>query len=206
MKIRLMLLCLSALAIFTGLLVVANATQQSKERLIRRLPIEENEPVAITNIKVNDQSVSFDKKFSADDEWLRSLVVTIKNKSDKLILFASIRLQFPRATDSRDRISIYDVSYGNVRLRSQRPTAEERLVGIAAGETAVMQLSGQQVDSLKELLTATQYPGSIETVDLSLGNIIFADDTMWYAGSQAQRDPKDPSRWVNSQYANSKPQ
>jgi len=182
------------------------ATQQATERVIRRLPVEANEPIAITEIKVNDRSVSFDKKFNADDEWLRSLVVTIKNKSDKLILFASIRLQFPRTTDSRDRISIYDVSHGNVGLRSQRPTAEERLVGIAPGETAVLQLSGQQVVSLREFLTATQYPASIETVNLSLGNIIFEDDSMWYAGSQAQRDPKDPSRWVNSQYANSKPQ
>jgi hypothetical protein len=184
----------------------ASAAQQATERVIRRLPVEQNEPITITDIKVNDRSVSFDKKFSADDEWLRSLVVSIKNKSDKLILFASIRLQFPRTTDSPNRISIYDISYGNAGLPTRRPTAEERLVGISPGETVVMQLSAQQAVDLRAFLTGTQYPASIETVDLSLSHIIFADDTMWYAGSQAQRDPKDPSRWVNSQYANSKPQ
>lgn len=180
--------------------------QQATERLIKRLPIEQNEPIAITDIRVNDRSVSFGKKFSADDEWMRSLTVSVKNKSDKLILFAAIRLQFPRATDSRDPISIYDISYGNAGLPTRRPTAEERLVGIPSGETVVMQLSVQQAVDLKTFLTGTQYPASIETVDLSLSHIIFADDTMWYAGSQALRDPKDPTRWINSQYANSKPQ
>jgi hypothetical protein len=182
------------------------AAQQATERVIRRLPIEQNEPITITDIKVNDRSILFDKKFSADDEWLGSLVISVKNNSDKLILYASIRLQFPRSGGSKDPVAIYDLFYGNWALQVQPPTSQEILVGMSPGETVVIQLSGQQVVALREFLTGTQYPASIETVDLTLSHVIFADDTMWYAGSQAQRDPKDPSRWINSRYANSKPQ
>ena len=74
MKIRSMLLSLSAIVLFTSVSFASTAVQQSRERVIRRLPVEQNEPLAITDIKVNDQSVSLDKQFSADDEWLRSLV------------------------------------------------------------------------------------------------------------------------------------
>src|SRR5882762_7401491 len=90
-----------------------SVAQQPTELIIRRLPVEENEPIAITDIKVNGQSISLDKKFVADDDWLRSLVFVVKNKSDKLILYASIRLQFPRPEGSPGIPAFYDMSYGN---------------------------------------------------------------------------------------------
>jgi hypothetical protein len=169
-----------------------------KEREIRRLPIEENEPIAITSIKVNEQSVSFNKKFRADDEWLSGLVISIKNKSDKLILFASIRLQFPPSPSGPERISIYDMAQGNAALPTRPPTAEERVVGFGPGETFEISLSPQQFRGFRDFLSATVHSSSIEKVDLSLSHVIFADDTMWYAGSQLRRDPKDPSTWLNS--------
>ncbi|MDX6527746.1 MAG: hypothetical protein QOH41_36 [Blastocatellia bacterium] len=183
-----------------------SVAQQPTERVIRRLPVEENEPIAITDIKVNGRSVSLDKKFVADDDWLRSLVFSVKNKSDKLILYASIRLQFPRPAGSRDIPDIYDMSCGNWALQTRRPNSQEMLVGASPGETVEIRLSDQQFVGLREFLTATHYPPSIEKADLSISHVIFVDDTMWYAGSQVQRDPKDPTTWVNSRYANSKPQ
>jgi hypothetical protein len=138
------------------------------------------------------------KSFTADDEWLRTFVLSVKNKSDKLILYASIRLQFPRPAGSRDIPAFYDMSYGNWALQTRRPTSPEMLVGKSPGETFEIRLSAQQFVALREFLTATNYPSSIEKVDLSIGNVIFADDTMWYGGSQAQRDPKDPTSWIPS--------
>jgi hypothetical protein len=37
--------------------------QQPTERVIRRLPVEENEPIAITSVKVDDQRILSNKKF-----------------------------------------------------------------------------------------------------------------------------------------------
>jgi hypothetical protein len=180
-----------------------SVAQQPTERVIRRLPVEENEPIAITDIKVNGQSVSLDKKFVADDDWLRSLVFSVKNKSDKLILYASIRLQFPRPEGSRDIPDIYDMSYGNGSLRVRRPTSQDTLVGMSPGETVEIRLSAQQFVSLREFLTATHYPASIEKVDLSMSHVIFADDTMWY-GEAFRRDSNDPTTWIPSRPPDSK--
>lgn len=201
--------CLSLRTLILILALIACAfqttvAQQPTERVIRRLPVEENEPIAITDIKVNGQSVSLDKKFVADDDWLRSLVFSVKNKSDKLILYASIRLQFPRPPGSRDIPDIYDMSYGNGSLQVRRPTSQEVLVGASPGEVVEIRLSDQQFVGLREFLTATHYPPGIEKVDLSISHTIFADDTMWYAGATCLRDPKEPSIWINSQFANFK--
>jgi hypothetical protein len=190
--------------VFAGIAVIALiacsfhsiAAQQSQERVIKRMPIEQNEPIEITDIKVNGQSVSFDKKFAADDEWLKSLVISIKNKSDKLILFASIRLQFPRLAGSRERVSIYQMETGNAALPMRLPTLVERLVGIRPNETAELKFSPQEFAQLRDFLSMTQYPFSIEKVDLTIARVIFEDDTMWYAGSIARRHPKEPRTWI----------
>jgi hypothetical protein len=154
MKIRSMLLSLSAVVLFTSVSFASTAAQQTKERVIRRLPVEQNEPLAITDIKVNERSVSSDKQFSADDEWLRSLVFSVKNKSDKRILYASIDLQFPRPAGSQDRMAIYDMACGNGALQTRRPTSQETLVGISPGETVEIRLSVQQFVGLRDFLTA----------------------------------------------------
>lgn len=170
---------------------------QSQERVIKRLPVEQNEPIEITDIKVNGQSVSFDKKFVADDEWLRSFVVSIKNRSDKLILFASIQLQFPRPPGSQDRMAIDDMSYGNWALQTRTPKPDELLAGMRPSEIVEIELSAQQFDDLRKFLTATNYPASIEKVDLRINRVIFQDDIMWTRGAQTRRDPTNASTWKN---------
>ena len=188
--------------------VAFNATtaQEVKQRVIARMPVEKDEPLAITDVKVNGQNVTFGQKFSADDEWLGSLVFTVKNTSDKRMLFASIRLQFPRPAGSQETISVHDIYWGNSGLQTQLPKPDERLAEIKPGETADITLTTQQFAELKNFLSLTHYAHSIDRVSLSIGHIIFDDDTMWYAGAIARRDPKDPTTWINSQYSTSRPQ
>lgn len=175
----------------------SSVAQQPKERVITRLPVEQNEPIAITDIKVNDRSVSFDKKFSADDEWLRSLVVSVKNESDKPIRFASIQLQFPRPAGSQAKMSIEDIYYGFWALQMRAPTPEMPLTGITPGDSVEMRLSSQQYVDLRNFLTATGFPQSIERVDMRINHVIFEDDTMWSRGNYLRRDARDPSSWIN---------
>ena len=90
MKIR---LAIAAIGLVFGCFFPA-VSQEANERLIARMPAPKAEPLEITDIKVNGQSVSFDKKFLAGDDWLLTLTFGVKNKSDKRILFANIDLFF----------------------------------------------------------------------------------------------------------------
>lgn len=194
-----------AVLVFIACIFHPTVAQQAQERLIRRLPIEKNEPIEIMDIKVNGQSVSLDKKFTTDDEWLRGLVFSVKNKSDKRILYASIRLQFPRPAGSKDSMAIYDMYSGNWALQTRLPKPEDKVTGIAPGETVEMALSNQQYVGLKSLLDQTGFPQSIERTDISIGHVIFADDTMWYGGEEFRRDRNDPTTWIPSRLLDSKP-
>jgi ubiquitin C-terminal hydrolase len=92
-----------ALVVLSFCAICTAAGQQTKQRLITRLPEEQNEPILITNIRVHDRSVAFGEKFDAAEDWLRHLSMSVKNQSDKVILFASIQLQFPEPSPSGKR-------------------------------------------------------------------------------------------------------
>jgi hypothetical protein len=178
--------------------VTVKAQSQPRERTISRLPVEQNELIGLTAVKVNGERVFAKKPFLADDEWLKGLVVSVKNRSDKRILFVSVQLQFPRPIGSQETLSIFDISYGAWALQTRPPTNEERLTGIAPGETMEIRMSEQRYNSLRQFLNETLYPSSIDKVDLRINSVIFEDDTMWTRGTEARRDPSDPTSWVRS--------
>lgn len=172
---------------------VAGYAQTAKERVIERL-LEKNEPVEIIDTKVNGQSVTLGQKFRADDDWITTVVFTVKNRSDKRILFASVDLFFPRPDGSNP---MFDVFYGNWRLQNQPPAAGEQLIGFAPDETVEIGLSAQRRVGLTSFLKDAQLPQSIDKVSLRFGSIIFDDDTMWSRSTLFRRDPSNPMRWNN---------
>ena len=174
-----------------------DATQDANERIIGRLPIEQDEPLAITAITVNDRRVELNRPFVAPGGWIRNLVISVKNISNKPILFASIRLVFPRSANSSAAVSIYDVVYGDNLLMTRQPASNQQLVGLMPGNTASMKLSVENFVELERFLRETDYPSDVERIDLRIGHVIFDDDTMWYAGTALRRDPNDSGKWVN---------
>jgi hypothetical protein len=171
-------------------------SQLIQQRSIARLPIERNEPVSIRAVKVNGRKVFRNKKFVADDDWLRGLTIDIKNRSNKVILFATIQLQFPRPPGSEGQIAVDEIFYGNYELFIRQPSAAERLQGIAPGETAEIKLASDEVEGIRILLAGNGYPASPERLDLRIGMVVFDDNTMWERGSRLRRDENSPRHWA----------
>jgi hypothetical protein len=184
-------------SVFADSSYTGSAVQQNRERLLHRLRVEgpEVEPIVITDIKVNEQSVSFDTKFSANDDWMKSLTFSVKNRSDKLILLASLWLRFPRPPGSSDIESISHMSYGNDELVARKPTSEERLVGLAPGQTVDIHFTAEAFQYLPIFLSATGYPPSIQKVNFEIFELLFEDDTMWNQGDLLKRDKDNLNSW-----------
>ena len=172
---------------FFGETLSSAAPQEQKERLIHRLPVENGEPIVITDIKVSRQSISFDHKFLADDDWLKSLSFTIKNRSDKRILALSFMLWFPRPLGSQDIGSTFVMSYGNSEFHSRKPNPQERLIGMGPGQVANIQFSPEEFRDLQFFLSGLGYK-TVEKVEFNINEVIFEDDTMWFGGRSFQRD------------------
>jgi hypothetical protein len=198
---------LLVLVVLTGLLFdafhastrVRGAQQNGKHRTIARLPIERNEPVRIRAVKFKGMKVRHRQKFLADDDWLSGLTVTIKNRTNKTITFAAIDIQFPRPIGSEGPTAFHTIEYGNRALLTHRAGADDRSSGIAPGESVDLALTPHDLSGIAFLLSATGYHSAAEKLNLSVGHVIFEDDTMWYAGSPAQRDPNVPGSWINAE-------
>lgn len=189
-------LIFSALYVLTG---VRGAQQLIKYRTIARLPIERNEPVRIRAVKVKGVKVIHRQKLVADDDWLSGLTVTIKNRTNKIITFAAIDIQFQRPRGSEGPTAIHTIEYGNRSLLTRKAGADERSSGIAPGQTVDLALTPHDLGGIRFLLSATGYGSGAERLHLSVGHVIFEDDSMWYAGSSARRDPNDTATWVNTE-------
>jgi len=188
-------LMITAATFLPASLYAVSALPQQQERLIKRLSLEKDEPIVILQMRVRDRPVFSGEKFAADDDWLKHLVITVSNVSNQRILFISIRLQFPRPPGSQEKLSISDIPYGNRALETRPPTEAERLVGLAPGQTADMQLTAKRFDDMRQFLMATGYGTSIDRVHLNLNSVIFEDDTMWNSGDIFHRDQNEAGRW-----------
>ena len=71
------------------------AAHQPKTRTITREPMYDAEPVVITRLQVHGKDVKFRQPFVDSDDWYKSIVVTIQNRSNQPIVNATLKLLFP---------------------------------------------------------------------------------------------------------------
>ena len=105
----------------------SRATLGTQQRLINRTDVVKDEPIVITDVRVGEMRVSFDKPFVADDNWINAIALSIKNTSSQRILYAQLDLSFPRPEGSSESIAMTDMfAVGNRALQQRPPSDEER--------------------------------------------------------------------------------
>lgn len=187
-----------AATLLTEPLRAVRAFQEQQLRILKRLPFSRSEPIVITGVKVNGQAVLFDQNFAADDDWIKTLVVSVKNRSDKRILYFSTDLFLPPVPGTQSQASVFNLSYGNYGLLwGHAPSPAERLVGLAPGESIDIGLTGRQLENFRKFFEAIGRP-KLEKVSLQFSQILFEDDTMWSLQGPFIRDPKDSGKWIAS--------
>lgn len=97
-------------------------------------------------------------------------------------------------------MAIHTLEFGNRELLTRKLEREENSRRIAPGQSVEVVFIPRDVDRLASLLRDTGYQsGSPEKLHLSVGHIIFDDDSMWYAGAPHQRDSDAPNTWRNTE-------
>lgn len=173
--------------------VVNGQTEQSQERLLRKLSWPD-EPVKIKAVKSKDKTIELGKKFSADDDWLKDLVVTVDNTSGKAILFIDIHLLFVKDDDSPEPLWSFGLTYGRRKL-PHKPIHPDAPKPLLPGETFNLSLHDGEYEEIKRALQDLNYSGGIKRVKLVVNDVYFADGTRWYAGELDYPDPNNPG-WL----------
>lgn len=170
---------------------------QAGERTVNKVKAPE-EPLRITRLKLKGTARGFGQKFMDGDDWLRDLTLSVKNTSNKPIVYIEIDLHFPRPEDQPSLLPFgSSLRYGYYpALHSPLPSDAPR--PLMPGERAEIRLSDSEHESLVGTFKQLDYPASLEQVELSISIIIFNDDTGWNLGTPTRRDPNKPDRWISA--------
>jgi hypothetical protein len=175
-----LLLCCAALAV----------ALPPQKRTVNRLS-RPNEPVQIIAVKAKGKAIEFGKPFAGRNSWLGDLSFVIKNSSKKSISWARVALTFRKEAEG-PRLNDF-VTYGIGRwdidkIRGGGPP-------LKPGDTAEVSYSLEQYQSVREILDGMDYPQSIAQIEVSVDQVIFADqpELMWIEGTM--NEFHSPTGW-----------
>jgi hypothetical protein len=151
------------------------------------------EPVKVVAAKNKKKDkIEIGKTSDDDDDWLDGFAVTVLNGSDKIVTAMNIEMVFRRDPgDSRPPVAqglYFGPSPRTVAYLQRDPNKI-----IRPGETAELNLSEENYQSLKLLLKQTGYPVTITRVELEIREVGFEDGSMLLAGTMYLPDPKHPN-------------
>ena len=176
---------------------------QGKERAVK-IKTFKDQPVEITAVKVKGALVERDKKITGDSDWFTGMVVTIKNVSDKPVVYVTVSVDSyyekdgvrRRSETGGDYVAEISLFYG---MRPRLPDEPQRTVSpvpLMPGQTADLVLSAIERDQLSWLLR--DYSTDIPELALWIDHVAWYDDdkTMWVRERMLRQDPNNPRRWL----------
>jgi hypothetical protein len=161
-----------------------------RNRIIKKVS-RADEPVTIVSAKVKGKAVEFGKAFAGRNNWLGGVTFVIKNTSKKSVQWARVALGFRK---NASEVSLVDyMTYGIGRwdidkIRGGGPP-------LKPGETAEVSYPWEQYQSVREILDGMGYPQSIAQIEVSVDQVIFADqpELMWIEGKM--NEFHSPTGW-----------
>jgi len=151
------------------------------------------------SIKAEKAQTEYKQEFDGDDDWMKGLVIHLKNTSNKNIIYINFNLSFPE-TDV-GAVIVQPLEFG--RYPDKPPVASNEKV-LKPGEEEKVLKPGEETDIT---LTDETYAGligsfksrnfqKVNTLEIILQFVIFEDDTAWLGGSLMKRDPFNPKAWA----------
>jgi hypothetical protein len=188
---------LVALAVFGG----ANAAAQRSNRTLiwPPLPVDRitsagdgiklspvNEAVQISDITVAGHSVIPGETFNADDDWLRTLTIRLKNVSGQTIVAARVGFGLPEKK-AGDRQVGFSLEYGKMGLGG---IVREGQAMVRPEEEFEMKFNGDQYRKYLEFFA--KHAGSVNFTKAWIGitTIKFEDGTIWSSGCLRATNPR----------------
>lgn len=170
---------------------------QESERTIKR-KIWDKEPIEIQTVRIKGTSVNFNQNFLYGNAWFDGLTISVKNVSNKTVVFIDLALIFPPSGEA-SRASDH-MLYGQYPLppgETDDAPPIEKQPPLQPVETATLTLDDYA--GTRDYLNDVGQPQSIKELEIEISEVIFSDGTKWSGGLMMRRDPNAPNKWVPEQ-------
>jgi len=168
---------------------------QDNKKIVEKHFAPKNEPVEIIMPQIKGIAVKLGEAFEEETDWLKQVTFKVKNKSDKPITFFHVDLDFPE-TKATGNIMMHQLLIG------QHPDARSTLKNpplfLKPNESIEISLEAEY-SAIKRLIELRQTPvENISKLVIRLGDVTFADGTVYSGGNIFKRnpDPNSPRKWV----------
>ena len=188
-----------ALPILDGTGLAGNLYSQNKKRVENRS--SSDVPVELIEIKVKDRAVLLKQDFEGEVDWVKDLKFKLKNRSEKSVTWIGINITFPetRATGS---LMLHQLFIGQ---RSDMPSTltSNPLLDLKPGEEKEISLE-PEFDLITRLIKLRGRVEDINNVDLTIDEVMFADETLYSGSSMWRRNPDTSSarKWLKNSPGN----
>ncbi len=179
-------------------------SQEQGPKILTKYPGFDNTPIRISNIRLNDQTLSFDEPFTSDNQWLKRIDYEIQNISDKNIIAIELVILI-KATERANpiglsvRYGVVDLINGNATMRGAIPGLEDignSRVGsvpvISPNSKVILRYPNDEFDKLQNTVPSIS---TINSAAVYISMVAFDNKTMWRGGHILEKDPID-NKWM----------
>jgi hypothetical protein len=159
-----------------------------------------NQPVEFVKVKAAGKHISlkaqkahseYKEEFDGDDDWLKGLVVHLKNTSNKNIIYINFHLSFPETDVGGPRMA-ESMTFGQY---PEKPNVGSSDKVLKPGEELEISLTDKKHTDLYYFLRSRNFH-QVNSLQIALQFVIFEDDTAWAGGVPMKRDPFNWTSWV----------
>jgi hypothetical protein len=193
--------------------------QETSERTIQcNDPMQITSPVLISNVAVSDKTVEcglFIKPpavvqpitpFQASDDWLQHMTISLVNRTQQVIDFATVSLMFlDNAVDCRTQVCpLEQIHLGQIPKldafngRTGQPLKPEQVgatpLAWSPGQTIVVHVS-DFMDEIGAKLPNYEPVGSVRKVAVHIGPFFFRDGMRWAGNRYSKPIPENPGKF-----------
>jgi hypothetical protein len=172
--------------------------RQSDEKVIERIELS-NEPLKFDDLAVKKVEISPGQKFSATslaekgggkaEDWLENLEFSLKNRSNKQIVYIGLALQFPE-TEGSGPLMVYALGIGIPPQASKDEIKYGNPLALYPGDTFSYALSVKRLELIKDFLALRKFQIiEMNKAVIKLTYVIFDDGMKWEQGYYYRPNP-----------------
>ncbi|MGA9772434.1 MAG: hypothetical protein WBV94_25600 [Blastocatellia bacterium] len=176
--------------------------QQSDEKVIETYE-RDDDLLEFGNLSVKNTRIVPYQKFSANllaekgggqaEDWLENLEFSLRNKSDKQIIYIQVELQFPDTATNGGLLMVYREFCIGIHPKSGSTLKNIRPLALNPGATTTATLSRDHLQRIKNFVGLKNFQlTDINKVVVKILAVIFDDGVMWSSGHYFRANPAAP--------------